>query len=409
MRRLMLHSPVSFNHSGFNRSCQRAVSFEALRVGADAHHYRIIGFEVTRSDPDEPLGEPLVEIGHRSIADASQLPHHIELLHLDVHGPAQDGPSIGLWMVASDVKVMSSRITDIRSSSAASSRVLDINGGAGNVALLNNEIHGGGNLLSIIADVPPHGLIPDQVTVAYNTLTRTPAWVPGDPDDNPPRFDMRGDMLVWIGGATSLVFEGNLIERALQAPAIYARANYGPITDLRLGNNLVRRASGGLFMRSDQGFATSNVKIGNNIFAELDFWYSANERTVQAYGAVADVAADHNTFVNDDTSEFLFMQGAPVTGWLLTNSIAYHGQYGITGGVFPGTADGNVLVGSNASTFPGNNCFQSDDAFFADKAAGDYTLPNGAPCGMTTDGTDPGVDFAAFDAVAACRDAATPW
>ena len=111
-------------------------------------------------------------------------------------------------------------------------------------------------------------------------------------------------------------------------------------------------------------------------------------------GAPRDITVDHNTIIQDHASGLVQADGAPVLGFVFTNNLARHNNYGIIGsnhGVgndsiaayLPGSdITRNVIAGAASGKYPGGNSFPTAEKFegqFVSYAAGDYRLTGGSP------------------------------
>src|SRR5439155_199302 len=135
-----------------------------------------------------------------------------------------------------------------------------------------------------------------------------------------------------------------------------------------------------------------------------------------------DVQVEHNTALQ--TGNMISADGPVDRGFVFRNNLLEHGPYGVHGrnrdvglsslaAYFPGYVfEGNVIVGGDASLYPGNNYFPASlgAVGFVDLTAGNYRLAPGSPYhGQATDGTDVGCNFTPVHAaVRAGRQRATP-
>jgi hypothetical protein len=131
------------------------------------------------------------------------------------------------------------------------------------------------------------------------------------------------------------------------------------------------------------------------------------------------VTVDHNTIISTDTGTVWLYGGSatsphPTTNAVLTNNLAAHNLYGISGSSFGvgqtaldaympgGLVKGNVLAGGTASRYPAGNFFPAVAAWqagFVDYAGGDYHLSATSPYrNAATDGTDVGADITRVNA-----------
>ena len=125
-----------------------------------------------------------------------------------------------------------------------------------------------------------------------------------------------------------------------------------------------------------------------------------------------DVHVDHNTVDHDGF--VVAATGDPNSGFVFTNNLTRHNQWGIYGDYhgagfdsinvyFPSiTMRRAVLAGGSASKYPTDNFFPATSTFtanFVNAAGGDYRLAStSAYVGKATDGTNVGADIAKLQA-----------
>jgi hypothetical protein len=121
------------------------------------------------------------------------------------------------------------------------------------------------------------------------------------------------------------------------------------------------------------------------------------------------VRIDHNTALQ--TGNLITAHGKANRGFVFTNNLVLHGEYGIIG---DGTGTGaatiskyfpdsvfkrNVIAGGRNSLYPADNFFPAmiDEARFANRAGGNYLLSDSSPYrNKATDGKNIGCDMDAL-------------
>jgi hypothetical protein len=155
------------------------------------------------------------------------------------------------------------------------------------------------------------------------------------------------------------------------------------------------------------------VSIVGNLFYDVGgSKWGGNGRFLQITETV-DVRVDHNTVVQ--TGNVVSAYGTPNQGFVFTNNIAPHNEYGIFGdGVgsgnqaldkyFPGTKlKKNVIVGAQGSRYPRKNFYPAalDDVGFMDRGNGNFKLADHSPYkNAGTKSRDIGADFSKIELAA---------
>jgi len=191
-------------------------------------------------------------------------------------------------------------------------------------------------------------------------------------------------------------------------------ARWSVVEDVSFTNNLVRHTAGGINLLGRDNLHPSEqlkrVDISGNIFDDIGgSKWGGNGRFLQITETV-NVKVDHNTIFQ--TGNTITAYGAPNQGFVFTNNIALHNQYGIIGdGSSPGfltletyfpayVLKKNVLVGAQSSKYPKKNYYPAtlDDVGFVDKANGNYQLSDNSPYkNAAKKNRDVGADCAAVD------------
>ncbi len=155
----------------------------------------------------------------------------------------------------------------------------------------------------------------------------------------------------------------------------------------------------------------SGVRIENNLFEDVSAQKWGGGGVFLQMSETKDVEINHNTVLHSGT--LINAYGAGNTGFVLTNNIMAHNEYGIFGSnQSPGMASirvfmaggvirRNVIAGAEASRYPTDNYYPGklDEVGFVNSAGGDYRLaPSSRYKRRGTDGKDPGCDFEALEA-----------
>ena len=358
----------------------------ALRTAPGAHGWRLIALELSGQDPDGDI----VQIGDGSAAqnDPAQVPHDIVLDRVYIHGDPERGAKRGIALNARDVTIRNSHISDIKAAGVDAQAIAGWNG-PGPFAIENNYLEASGEVILFGGGDPGiRNLIPTDIVVRYNHITRPMAW-------RGTRWQVKN--LFELKNARHVVVEFNLLENNwLAAQPGYAilftprnqggRCPWCTVEDVEFANNVVRNTSAGINILghdSPNGSSpTRAVRIHDNLFTNITTRLGGNGWGVLVGDGPRDLAIEQNTFELDGTT-LLYVYGSPkIAGFRFTGNAAPHGQYGINGaGASTGTSTfqkffvdpviaGNWLSGGSPARYPAGNRFDSPFDASAAGAAG---------------------------------------
>jgi len=226
-------------------------------------------------------------------------------------------------------------------------------------------------------------------------------------------FELKNARRVRIDGN---VFENNWVDAQSGFGVLFTVRNqdgaapWSVVEDVSFTNNILRHTAAGINMLGRDNLRPSEqltgVQITGNVFDDVGgSQWGGNGRFLQITETV-DVRVDHNTILQ--TGNIITAYGVPNQGFVFTNNIAPHNDYGIIGdgssaGVlsidkyFPGSSlKRNVIVGGQSSKYPRKNYYPAtlDDVGFVDKGSGNYRLANTSPYkNAGTKGRDIGADL----------------
>ena len=226
-------------------------------------------------------------------------------------------------------------------------------------------------------------------------------------------FELKNARRVRIDGN---VFENNWVDAQSGFGVLFTvrnqdgAASWSVVEDVSFTNNILRHTAAGINIlgrdnlhRSEQ---LTGVEINGNVFDDIGgSQWGGNGRFLQMTETV-DVTVDHNTILQ--TGNIITAYGVANQGFVFSNNIAPHNEYGIIGdgssaGVlsidkyFPAASlKKNVIVGGQSSKYPRKNYYPAtlDDVGFVDKGNGNYRLAISSPYkNAGTKGRDIGADL----------------
>jgi Bacterial Ig domain len=387
-----------------------------LQTAPGAHHYRLIGIEVTTAP--SMFTYTLVQLGWFE-TDPSQLPHHIIIDRCYIHADPVAGARRGVALNGNYLALIDSYVSGIKQVGYDSQAVFGFNG-RGPLKIVNNYLEGAGENILFGGAVPRiANSIPSDIEIRQNHLFKPYAWKTSDPD-----YNVKNLLEVKMG--QRILVDGNLFEHtwpsAQQGWAIVitprtedGSAPWVVVQDITFTNNVVRDVSMGFDISgvdgSDSTPRTARVAIRNNLFDNVDgSGYGPGHLLVIPAG-ISDLIFEHNTSLQN--GDIILVDGRPTSGFVFRNNIMPHNDYGVTSPRGTGTATlnqyfpgaifaGNVIVTSKwGYLYPQNNFFPPSlgDVGFADPTNANYRLSSASRYkNAATDGQDVGVDFDELDA-----------
>ncbi|HEY3159774.1 MAG TPA: glycosyltransferase family 2 protein [Vicinamibacterales bacterium] len=389
-----------------------------------AHHYRFVAIEF--APKAGAFVSSLLQFGDKE-ASADQVPHHLIVDRSYLHGDPKIGARRGVALNAREAAVIDSYFADFKEVGADSQAIGGWNG-PGPFRIANNYLEAAGeNIMFGGADPKIADLVPSDIEIVHNHLTKPLRWRKGDPSFDGVEWTVKN--LFELKNARRVVVNGNLLEynwpQAQNGFAILftvrnqdGGAPWSTIEDVSFTNNLVRHVAAGVNMlgRDDNNPSqqAKRIAIRNNVFLDVGGKWGPG-RLFQMLDGVSGVTIDHNTAFH--TGGILFGgDHAPHTGFAFQNNVVMLNEVGVIGSsagegndslkrYFPDAVfRRNVIVGGVAGRYPTDNFFPASlqDAGLTIPRDQDFRLTLVRPYSRAaTDGRDPGADV---DAVAKALD-----
>ncbi|HSE97251.1 MAG TPA: hypothetical protein VLD57_03205, partial [Blastocatellia bacterium] len=278
--------------------------------------------------------------------------------------------------------------------------------GPGPFKIVNNYLEGAGeNVMFGGADPAIPNLVPSDIEIRRNHLFKPLSWKEDDPGYAGEHWAVKN--LFELKNARRVLIEGNLFEHnwadAQNGFAILftvrnqdGGAPWSVVEDVRFSRNILRHAAGGInilgrdYIHPSQ--QTKRIKIDNNLMYEIGGrQWGINGRFLQLNETV-NVTVNHNTVLH--TGNVITAYGAANEGFVFTNNLMPHNEYGVIGDSTPtGTwtlnryfpsvqFKKNVIVGGEANRYPGKKNYYPatlDDVGFIDWRNGNYRLQGRSP------------------------------
>ena len=404
-----------------------ASTSSALATAAGASYYRIVNvaFEANQNGSGD-----IIALGHAAQTSLAQVPHHIELDRVLISGNAAVGQKRAIAANAAYVTVENSDIRNIKAAGQDSQAIAAWNS-PGPFVIRNNYLEAAGeNIMFGGADISIPGVVPSDITVEYNVLTKDPAWrgtswtVKNVLElKNAKRVTVRRNVLQFAWGGAQQGFAVVLTPRNSSG-----RTPWVEVSDVEFSGNVVAHAGSGFNLLGHDDTAASGqlarVLIKDNLVFDVNATWAGTGTMAQIGGEPRDITFDHNTVLHSGNIVTFYsgtyvnsvgasVTGGPVTGFIFTNNLLPHNAYGIFGsgqaygnGTLAYYAPGavvqrNVMASdrSMASRYPIDNQFPSLAVFYAsfqNAAAGNYSLVANSPyVNAGTDGRNIGCSLEA--------------
>jgi uncharacterized protein (TIGR03437 family) len=393
----------------------------AIATAPGAHHYRLIGLEVTLA-PGAPRIYSLLELGSVS-QTLAEAPHHLILDRMYIHGSPTQTVRRAVALNTAHTAIIDSYLSDCHEFGADSQAIGGWNG-PGPFKIVNNYLEGAGeNFILGGADPSIPNLVPSDVEFRRNHCFKPLSWRVGEPSYAGQRWSVKN--LFELKNAQRVLIDGNIFENNWQdAQTGYAilftvrnqdgTAPWSTVQDVTFTNNIVRHAGGGFNIHGqDDNFLSQpsrRFRIANNLFEDIDGRRWGGSGTFLLSGAVADLQVDHNTILQ--SGNLVVADRGISARFTFTNNIGPHNEYGIYGDArgsgnaginyyFPdGVIRKNVIAGADANSYPADNFYPASlsQVGFEGPALGDYRLSPSSPFkNAGTDRRDPGCDFEALN------------
>lgn len=397
-------------------------SVAALRTAAGAHHWTLV---LLAFGPNAQGYGDIIELGDGSSAQntLAAVPHDLLVDRVYVHGDPAYGQKRGIALNSAATTIENSYIADCKAVGQDSQAIGGWNG-PGPYVIQNNYLEGAGeNVLFGGADPSIPNLVPSDITVRGNYLSKPLAW-------RSQQWQVKN--VFELKNAQRVIVDGNVMENNwLAAQSGYAvlftprnqggTAPWSVVQHVTFTNNVVRHVSSAVNILGTDNLApsqtTNDIVVRNNLFADVSgAAYGGSGRFLLVTGGF-DVTIDHNTVVQDGSSA-IYAYGSATTGFVFTNNIVPDNSWAFIGDgtgpgnntvgtYFPGGVfTDNAIAGAPSSRYPAANYYPASMAAvgFVDYAAGNYTLASASPyVHAGTDGGDVGANLAviALDAAAA--------
>lgn len=381
-----------------------------ITVLPGAHHYKLIGLDISTFSASDFIYD-LIRIGDPAQTDLANVPHHLILDRLWIHGFPTQPVQRGISLNSAETSIINSYISDIHMLGFDTQAICGWNG-PGPYQIINNYLEAAGENIMFGGAVPAiRGLIPSNIEIRRNHFFKPLSWKVGHSSYAGIHWSIKN--LLELKNARNVIIDGNVLENSWTDAQIgYAvvftvrsedgAAPWATIENVSFTNNTVKNA--------DQGFALLGADLpypsgrGNGLVIANNLFTGIANRFFTTSGFY-NVTINHNTHLqNGNVTVF---HGEPSTGFIYTNNITVRSGFGYFGdSVGEGTValatytpgfvfQRNLIAGAAASIYPANNFYPSSIAGVLDP---EYRVVDSAYRSAGTDGKDLGCDITALNA-----------
>ena len=337
-----------------------------LNTQQAAANYRLIGLEIAPAPGHEMINVVLLGTwssgGRWTETSISQLPQNITFDRMYIHGDPVAGSRRGIALNGRDIKVYNSYISDFKQTCCDSQAIAGWNG-PGPFVIQHNYLEAAGeNIMFGGGDPSIPGLVPSDIQIRNNRISKPLQWKPDDPSYEGTNWVVKN--LFELKNARNVVLDGNVLENNWAddqngfAIVITPRnqdgaAPWSTVENVEITNNVVARSTSAVNVLGWDNNARSqratNILIKDNLFLEIggERW---GENLPSTYGhgkggwflQVLDgtdrLVVEHNTIleskgvlVADVARPPGTHTGEVHTGFVFRNNIVRDGVLGIAG------------------------------------------------------------------------------
>jgi len=401
----------------------------AFATAAAATYWRLMFLEIYPSTSTASAN--LIELGAVGSRQSTlaAVPQHLVIDRCYVHGDTSYGQRRGIALNSGDTQIINSYISDIKGVLQDTQAIAGWNG-PGPFLIENNYLEAAGENVLFGGDDPSiSGLVPSNITIRRNLISKPLAWMSQS-------WTVKN--LVEFKNADTVLVDGNTIENNWAAgqqgySILFTPRNqsgtapWSVVKNVTVQNNVIRHVAAVFDVLGVDNLATSQqthgIAIKNNLIYDVSTAYAtpgnpANGWVAIVSGGSYDITFDHNTIdsAGNDTIVFYPESSSLVTvsGFELTNNLLRDNQYGILGSsTAPGSASiaqyapnayvhRNAIGGASVQTYPADNDYPTLAGWvagFLNASGADYRLAASSPfIGAASDGSDQGVNFSTLNA-----------
>lgn len=411
---------------------------ESTGEGKPAHHYRLIGVEITmNATPIAQEINTLVTLGRDSGSDPTKIAHHLIFDRCYLHGEPTSNLRRAIAMNSASTDIINSYISEVHEFEYGDTQAIGCWNGPGPFKIINNYLESAGeNVLFGGSPASFTGQIATNIEIRHNYFKKPPVWKPGYPGFTPipgtPTTSCRcwtPKNLLELKSARNVVIDDNLFEyswaggqdgTAVLFTTSLDSGSWAVLENIQFSNNIIRHTANGINLKgkdyptppAQPGGSGRNFQIVNNLFEDINSVWGADGNGILFVvgNKVENLTIDHTTAFHNEKIIKAYGDASP--GFVFTNNVMNHNIAGISAGTpgpgtptleafFPGYSfHRNVIAGIGDYTYPSDNFYPAsiDQVGFVNRTGGNYHLaPTSAYRNQGTDGKDVGTILEALN------------
>ncbi|MEP6618253.1 MAG: Ig-like domain-containing protein [bacterium] len=390
----------------------------AIATAPGAHHFRIIGVEVTFA-PGVTVNTGLVRFGDdggNGQTTIASIPHDLVLDRSYVHGAPTAQARRGLALNSASSAVIDSYLSDFHEVNGTDAQAIMGWNGPGPFKITNNYLEGSAeNILWGGSDPGVPNLVPSDIEIRGNHFYKPPAWKGVWLVKN--LYESKNSQRVLIEGN---LFENNWQDGQVGTAIALKTSNVGACPwcvtqDYTFRYNLVRNIGGAIVVSGspDNAFPDIHARrltFTDNVFQNINAsaQFDGAGYGVLVNGDPSDVTIANNTIMSPTNSALFFSGGAIAPRLTMRDNVVHGGSLGIKGsGTVAGSPTlaafsptgyfiGNVMVIASGAGYPTANFFPTTTTTvgFSNLGTNDFRLTSSSTYkGRSSEGRDPGADL----------------
>lgn len=321
----------------------------AIRTAARAHHYRFIGIEFAPAGTDYVYN--LISLGTDD-QKLEDVPKNFEFDRCLIRPNPNGKTRRGIMLNSADTTIINSHIAGFAYREEETQAIAGWNG-PGGYKIINNYLEAGAeNVLVGGADPSIPNLVPSNIEIRGNYMTKPPEW--------------RGKVTIKcafeLKNARNVRVIGNIFENSFDDMAVRltvrnqsGKAPWSTIEEVVFQHNIVRRSGGGInILGRDDTYPSAmmkRVQIIDNLFEDISGQRYGGDGRFIMISQGEDVAVENNTVFND--GNVITTHGGAARGFVFRNNIVPFNKYGFNGGdgealrdIFPKYLPGAQITGN---------------------------------------------------------------
>ena len=183
-----------------------------ITAAPGAHHYKLIGLEISTFSATDLIYD-LIRLGTSNQTDLANVPHHLILDRLWIHGFSTQSVQRGVSLNSAETTITDSYISDIHGVGFDTQAICGWNG-PGPYHIINNHLEASGENIMFGGSLPAiPNLVPANIEIRRNYFFKPLSWKVGHPTYGGIHWSVKN--LLEFKNARNVVVDGNVFENSL--------------------------------------------------------------------------------------------------------------------------------------------------------------------------------------------------